>query len=60
MSLLSESEVEAQPLVRHTLQDGPGICSVRAPGRRLAEGLVTHIERSPVDPEVALGQWTGT
>lgn len=30
---------------------------VRRPGPRLAEGLVTHIEREPVDVEVALRQW---
>jgi dimethylargininase len=32
---------------------------VRRPGPRLAEGLLTHIDRSPVDPEVALRQWDG-
>ena len=31
---------------------------VRLPSRRLAEGLVTHIERTPVDVELALRQWT--
>lgn len=30
---------------------------VRRPGPRLAEGLVTHIERRPVDPALALRQW---
>ncbi|MER0478977.1 dimethylargininase [Streptomyces sp. Edi2] len=30
---------------------------VRRPGPRLAEGLVTHIERHPVDPVLALRQW---
>ncbi|MEV6103513.1 dimethylargininase [Streptomyces sp. NPDC051940] len=30
---------------------------VRRPSPRLAEGLVTHIERSPVDPALALRQW---
>ncbi|MGI5479703.1 dimethylargininase [Streptomyces lavendofoliae] len=30
---------------------------VRRPSPRLAEGLVTHIERTPVDPALALGQW---
>jgi len=30
---------------------------VRRPGPRLAEGLVTHIERSSVDVELALRQW---
>ncbi|MDJ0462695.1 dimethylargininase [Streptomyces sp. H27-C3] len=30
---------------------------VRRPSPRLAEGLVTHIERSPVDPELAVEQW---
>ena len=30
---------------------------IRRPSPRLAEGLVTHIERSPVDAELALEQW---
>ncbi len=30
---------------------------VRRPSPRLAEGLVTHIERTPVDLELALRQW---
>ena len=29
----------------------------RRPGPRLAEGLVSHIERVPVDPALALRQW---
>jgi dimethylargininase len=32
---------------------------VRRPVRRLAEGLVTHIERSSVDPDLAMKQWEG-
>jgi len=32
---------------------------VRPPGPRLADGLVTHIERVPVDVEVATKQWRG-
>ncbi|MGH3026804.1 MAG: N(G),N(G)-dimethylarginine dimethylaminohydrolase, partial [Gaiellaceae bacterium] len=32
---------------------------VRRPGPRLAEGLVTHIERSAIDFELALAQWDG-
>jgi dimethylargininase len=32
---------------------------VRRPSPRLAEGLVTHIERSPVNPELAMRQWQG-
>jgi dimethylargininase len=32
---------------------------VRRPGPRLADGLLTHIERSPVDPERAMQQWDG-
>ncbi|HEY5664418.1 MAG TPA: N(G),N(G)-dimethylarginine dimethylaminohydrolase [Ilumatobacter sp.] len=32
---------------------------VRPPGPALAAGLVTHIERRPVDAEVALRQWHG-
>ncbi|MCX4741957.1 dimethylargininase [Streptomyces antibioticus] len=30
---------------------------IRRPGPRLTEGLVTHIEREPVDAELALEQW---
>jgi dimethylargininase len=32
---------------------------VRRPSPRLAEGLVTHIERTPVDAELAVRQWHG-
>lgn len=32
---------------------------VRRPGPRLADGLVTHIERTPVDVDLALRQWHG-
>jgi dimethylargininase len=32
---------------------------VRRPGRRLAEGLVTHLDRAPVDVDLAIAQWTG-
>ena len=32
---------------------------VRRPGPRLADGLVTHIERTPVDPDLAHRQWEG-
>jgi dimethylargininase len=31
---------------------------VRRPSSRLAEGLVTHIERQPVDVDLALRQWS--
>src|ERR1700716_3852405 len=30
---------------------------VRRPSTRLAEGLVTHIERTPVDSDLAAYQW---
>ncbi|MEV7289946.1 dimethylargininase [Streptomyces sp. NPDC093252] len=30
---------------------------VRHPGPRLAEGLVTHVERTAIDPELAAAQW---
>ena len=32
---------------------------VRRPGPRLAEGLLTHLERTPVDVDLALRQWQG-
>jgi dimethylargininase len=32
---------------------------VRRPSPRMAEGLVTHIERTPVDPDLAQQQWEG-
>ena len=35
----------------------PGRALVRRPGPRLTAGLVTHIERAAVDPELALRQW---
>ncbi len=37
----------------------PGHLLVRRPSPRLAEGEVTHLERSPVDPGLALEQWEG-
>jgi dimethylargininase len=30
---------------------------VRRPGPLLADGLVTHVERMPVDPDLAIAQW---
>ena len=60
MSLPSKSEAKGATACKaHLTGRSPGSALVRAPGKRLAEGLVTHIERSPVDPEIALGQWTG-
>ena len=32
---------------------------VRRPSPRLAEGLLTHLDRRPVDPDLALRQWEG-
>jgi dimethylargininase len=32
---------------------------VRRPSPRLAEGLLTHLERSPVDADLAMAQWDG-
>jgi dimethylargininase len=32
---------------------------MRRPSPHVADGLVTHIERSPVDPDLALQQWQG-
>ncbi|WP_119729470.1 dimethylargininase [Thermomonospora amylolytica] len=37
----------------------PGVALVRPPGPRLAEGLVTHIDRRPVDLELARRQHEG-
>jgi dimethylargininase len=37
----------------------PQFALVRRPSPRLAEGLVTHIDRSPVDAELAAQQWAG-
>ncbi|CAN5633453.1 N(G),N(G)-dimethylarginine dimethylaminohydrolase [soil metagenome] len=34
------------------------IALVRPPSPRLAEGIVTHIDRSPVDVSLAMQQWT--
>ena len=32
---------------------------VRRPSPRLAEGLLTHLDRAPVDPGLAISQWEG-
>ena len=32
---------------------------VRRPSPRLADGLLTHLERVPVDTDLAVRQWTG-
>lgn len=37
--------------------DRRGRLLVRRPSSRLAEGLLTHLERGPVDPDLALLQW---
>jgi dimethylargininase len=34
-------------------------CLVRPPSPRLADGLLTHIDRQPVDADLALRQWQG-
>ena len=34
------------------------IALVRRPGSRLSEGIVTHIDRSPIDVDLAITQWT--
>ena len=36
-----------------------GVALVRRPGPRLAEGIVTHIDRSPVDVDLARRQHDG-
>lgn len=41
------------------LGSGRKLALVRRPGPRVAEGLVTHIGRSPVDADLALAQWQG-
>jgi dimethylargininase len=38
---------------------GAGTAVVRRPSPRLAEGIVTHLERAPVDHGLALAQWEG-
>src|SRR3954447_21648750 len=42
---------------RDTLSDVSPRALVRRPGPRLAEGLVTHIQRRPVDAALAVRQW---
>lgn len=37
----------------------PNRALVRRPGPRLADGLLTHLERTPVDVDLALRQWDG-
>lgn len=34
------------------------IALVRRPGPRLSDGIVTHIDRSPIDVDLAMVQWT--
>jgi dimethylargininase len=35
------------------------IALVRRPGPRLAEGLVTHLERQGIDFDLAVAKWQG-
>ena len=39
------------------LDDGRRVALVRMPASNLAEGLVTHLERTPIDTELADKQW---
>ncbi|MEK9838534.1 MAG: hypothetical protein VW396_05660, partial [Ilumatobacter sp.] len=39
------------------LRDRVTTALVRAPGPRLAEGIVTHLERTEIDLERARAQW---
>jgi dimethylargininase len=39
------------------LHSGPGTAVVRSPGPQLADGLVTHLERTAVDLALARRQW---
>jgi dimethylargininase len=41
------------------MQPVVGTALVRRPGPRLAEGIVTHIERSVIDSFLAKRQWDG-
>jgi dimethylargininase len=54
-------KMEGQPTA--TRIEGPqmttGVALVRRPGPRLAEGLLTHIDRTPVDLDLAARQWQG-
>ena len=49
----------ARGTVRNDLLPGqdPGRVLVRRPGPRLTDGLVTHIDRSPIDLDLAHQQW---
>lgn len=42
-----------------TRSGGPPRAVVRRPGPRLADGLVTHLERTPLDAGLAAAQWQG-
>jgi len=45
-----------------SIQDAPGVAGralVRRPSPRLADGLITHIDRVPIDLELAGRQWQG-
>ena len=41
------------------MRDTANIALIRRPGPRLEEGLVTHLERTAVDVDLALEQWHG-
>ncbi len=45
--------------VRSRFETDRKVALVRIPAKNLAEGLVTHIDRTPVDAELADTQWDG-
>ena len=42
--------------LRRVIESNQGVALVRRPGERLSEGIVTHLERTPVDVDRALQQ----
>jgi dimethylargininase len=52
---MSPAPADAQP---PSHEPAVGLAPVRRPGPRLAEGIVTHLERTPIDLDLAAHQWT--
>lgn len=57
MSVLKSCSRGGFPLILPHVTIHRPIALVRRPGPRLAEGLVTHIQRSAIDVELAVRQW---
>lgn len=52
---ISGARVRRSSAKEHTIEIKKAL--IRRPGPRLADGLVTHVERTPVDLDLAMQQW---